>query len=404
MPQQPRIRIVVQLPHNRPDHPLPDPPHIEWNAEKANILWEVIALSRTSDNGGTDWKGLAAHLEVPLPYLLYRAQARYEDDLRGLQGFHAGNQQNQPATKSTEVTPVLPDRPPSIQIPAARINSLNSACRLSSSKLATPLGVRARLNSLTQHNSVQSPAKCKKASSSSTSTLQGTQIKRPLRLPSPFSSDESDSEDEQAAKEEEADRAAEEAETLSRKLESLQRMMTSEALGLVSSPLSNEKGKARGVIRGRAPVPIFRPGREGEDIASFKRNDESFKHEERNRDHSASVSSASSPQNSIPSIPSPSPESHSPMTRHITTNKSSSPPTVSTRNARGQSHMRYGTLAGLSEQESSHGSSASSFSDISEASFSASALESALMSNVPAGAGSRLSAIARSRFVRGVRL
>ncbi|KAG1906856.1 uncharacterized protein F5891DRAFT_1136058 [Suillus fuscotomentosus] len=397
MPQQPRIRVVVQLPYNRPDHPLPDPPHIEWNAEKANVLWEVIALSRTSDNGGTDWKGLAAHLEVPLPYLLYRAQARYEDDLRGLQGFHAGNQQNQPAPKSTEVTPVLPDRPPSIQIPAARINSLNSACRLSSSKLATPLGVRARLNSLTQHNSVQSPAKCKKASSSSTSTLQGTQIKRPLRLPSPFSSDESDSEDEQAAKEEEADRAAEEAETLSRKLESLQRMMTSEALGLVSSPLSNEKGKARDVIRGRAPVPIFRPGREGEDIASFKR-------EERNRDHSASVSSASSPQNSIPSIPSPSPESQSPMTRHITTNKSSSPPTVSVRNARGQSHMRYGTLAGLSEQESSHGSSASSFSDISEASFSASALESALMSNVPAGAGSRLSAIARSRFVRGVRL
>ena len=27
---------------------------IEWNADKANILWEVIALSRTSDNGGTD--------------------------------------------------------------------------------------------------------------------------------------------------------------------------------------------------------------------------------------------------------------------------------------------------------------------------------------------------------------
>ncbi|KAG1892096.1 hypothetical protein F4604DRAFT_1697438 [Suillus subluteus] len=401
MPQQPRIRVVVQLPYNRPDNPLPDPPHIEWNAEKANILWEVIALSRTSDNGGTDWKGLAAHLEVPLPYLLYRAQARYEDDLRGLQGFHAGNQ---PATKSTEVTPVLPDRPLSIKIPAARINSINSARRLSTSRLATPLGVRARLNSLTQHNSVQSPAKCKKTASSSTSTLQGTQVKRPLRLPSPFSSDESDSEDEQAAKEEEADRAAEEEEALSRKLASLKRMMTSEALGLVSSPLSPEKGKARDVIRGRAPVPIFRPGREGEDTIGFRRNDESFKNEERNRDHSASVSSASSPQGSIPSIPSPPPESQSPMARHLSTSKSSSPPTVSTRNARGQPHMRYGPLAGLSEQESSHGSSASSFSDISEASFSASALESALMSNVPAGAGSRLSAIARSRFVRGVRL
>ncbi|KAG2369797.1 hypothetical protein BDR07DRAFT_1476892 [Suillus spraguei] len=370
MPQQPRIRVVVQLPYNRPDDPLPDPPHIEWNAEKANILWEVIALSRTSDNGGTDWKGLATHLEVPLPYLLYRAQARYEDDLRGLQGFHAGNQQNQPATKSTEVTPVLPDHPLSIKIPAARFTSINSAGRLSSSRLATPLGVRARLNSLTQQNTVQSPAKCKKASSSSTSTLQGTQIKRPLRLPSPFSSDESDSEDEQAAKEEEADRAAEEEEALSRKLASLKRMMTSEALGLVSSPLSPEKGKARDVNRGRAPVPIFRPGREGEDVRFCIKY---------------IFSAGFDPFDTVPP-----PESQSPMARHLSTSKSSSPPTVSTRNARGQSHMRYGPLAGLSEQESSHGSSASSFSDISEASFSASALESALMSNVPAGAGSRL--------------
>jgi len=182
-------------------------------------------------------------------------------------------------------------------------------------------------------------------------------------------------------------------------------MMTSEALGLVSSSLSADKGKARDVIRGRAPVPLSRPGREDDD-GTFRHNDESFRREEQNRDHSASVSSASSPQGSIPSMPSPPPETQSPISRRFSTNKSSSPPTVSTRNARGQSHMRYTALAGLSEQESSHGSSASSFSDISgtffgssscvlevnvvvDASFSASALESALMSNVP-GAGSRL--------------
>jgi hypothetical protein len=297
---------------------------------------------------------------VPLPYLLYRAQARYEDDLRGLQGFHAGHQQSQTPSKSTEVTPVLPERPLSIKIPHVRINSLNSARRLSTSRLTTPLGVRARLNSLTHHTPSQSAVK--KPISSSTSTLQGAQINsRPVRPPSPFSSDdESDSEDEQEAKE----RAAEEQDVLSRKLASLQRMMTSEALGLVNSSVSPNKGKARDVIRGRAPVPMSRPGREGDDFG-FKRNDEGLRREERNRDHSASVSSASSPQNSIPSIPSPPPESQSPMARHLSTNKSSSPPTVSTRNARGQSHMRYAPLAGLSEQESSHGSSASSFSDIS---------------------------------------
>lgn len=185
-----------------------------------------------------------------------------------------------------------------------------------------------------------------------------------MRPPSPFSSDESDSEDEQDAK----DRAAEEQDALSRKLASLQRMMTSEALGLVGSSHTAGKGKARDVIRGRAPVPMSRPGRESDDGA-FRRNDENFRHEERNRDHSASVSSASSPQGSVPSIPSPPPETQSPIARHLSTNKSSSPPTVSTRNARGQSHMRYTTLAGLSEQESSHGSSASSFSDISGAFF-----------------------------------
>lgn len=28
MSQQPRIRVVVQLPYNRPDQPLPDPPSV----------------------------------------------------------------------------------------------------------------------------------------------------------------------------------------------------------------------------------------------------------------------------------------------------------------------------------------------------------------------------------------
>ncbi|KAG1815748.1 uncharacterized protein BJ212DRAFT_1358422 [Suillus subaureus] len=373
MPQQPRIRVVVQLPYNRPDNPLPDPPHIEWNAEKANVLWEVIALSRTSDNGGTDWKGLAAHLEVPLPYLLYRAQARYEDDLRGLQGFHAGNQ---PATKSTEVTPVLPDRPLSIKIPAARFNSINSARRLSTSRLATPLGVRARLNSLTQHNSVQSPAKCKKTSSSSTSTLQGTQVKRPLRLPSPFSSDESDSEDEQAAKEEEADRAAEEEEALSRKLASLKRMMTSEALALLARHYPLRKAKREIALNMKNGTAIIAHLYQ----VHLLRRVQSLR---------------SRPRRQSLNLRWPG----------ISLRASRAAPQQCRRGTHGGSqHMRYGPLAGLSEQRAVMGALPRALADISEASFSASALESALMSNVPAGAGSRLSAIARSRFVRGVRL
>ncbi|KAH7931155.1 hypothetical protein BV22DRAFT_998669 [Leucogyrophana mollusca] len=395
MPYTSNVRVVVQLPYNRPEHPCHDPPRIEWNAEKANILWEVISLSRASDNGGTDWKGLAAHLEVPLPYLLYRAQARYEEDLRGLQdikGVFSNPSGTQPVPKSNEATPVLPGRPLSIRIPTGRpVNSLGSAARLSavssSGRLSTPMGVRARLNSL-GHT---------KGSSSSTVTLQGPKRAQPhLRPATPSSSDETDSEDEQAAKEEEADRKQEEQEALDRKLANLQKMMTSEVVGLVGSPVSSSKGKD--IIRGRAPVsPSSRYIHE-----SFRRDDT------RNRDHSASVSSASSPQGSIPSIPSPPPESQpqSPISRHLSTSKSSSPPALSVRNARGQAHMRYGALvaqANASEQESNQGSSASSFSDLSDASLSASALESALMSNIRGG-GSRLSAIAKSRFSsRGAR-
>ena len=72
MPTTPNVRVIVRLPYNRPEQPMDGPPRvgfltilyqlipiihqvqIEWNSEKANILWEVIARSRASDSGGTD--------------------------------------------------------------------------------------------------------------------------------------------------------------------------------------------------------------------------------------------------------------------------------------------------------------------------------------------------------------
>jgi len=112
---------------------------------------------------------------------------------------------------------------------------------------------------------------------------------------------------------------------------------------------------------------------------------------------SQSVSSTSSPQGSMSSsMPSPPPESQSPVSRHISSSKSSSPAAVSPRSARGQSNMRYTPMVGManaSDQGSNHGSSASSFSDISDTSLSASALENALQSDIRvggSGGGSRL--------------
>jgi len=361
MPSQP-VRVVVRLPYNRPDQPVSDPPTVEWTAAKADILWRVIAKSRASDGGTTDWKGLADHLQVPLPYLLYRAQTRYEEDLRRLVEIREALS---PTTASNPAKP--PEEFPSVE---RRTSAGKIPVRMSSSaRLNTPLAVRARLNSF-GHNS----ARPKKASSSSTLTLRSAMkpFTPTMRPTSASSEEETDSEDEAAAKEEETDRKLEEQEALDRKLKNLQKNMTSEALGLVSSSHTREKGRTidRGRINNIQPKSTVARPPQGESSS---------------RSTSQSVSSASSPQGSIPSIPSPPPGSqpHSPISRHLSPRKSSSPPAVSPRSAHGLSHLRYGPLVDrTSEQSSNQGSETSSFSDLSDASLSASALESALLSNL----------------------
>jgi len=343
---------------------------IEWNTEKADILWKVIELSRSSDNGGTDcgskysqlfeclcWplsvgKGLAAHLEVPLPYLLYRVHTRFQEELRGLQDIQGALSPpaTQPAINTGEEFPMT-EKP---TVVGRAVNRMTGSSRLSSSsRLSTALGVRARLNSLGNNS-----PRPKKASSSSTLTVQGyKKTYEPMRPTSPSSSPEdTDSDDDDAQKEEEADRNAEEQAALDRKLNDLQTMMTSDALGLVST--SRPKAKGKHADRGRMGVTSSRTLQE-----SFRRDTLS------SPSGSQSVSSASSRHNSIPDIPSPPPDSqpHSPISRQLSSSKSSSPPAVSPRSALGQSHLRYGPRVGrsVSEQGSNQGSQASSFSDIS---------------------------------------
>lgn len=367
MAPAPSVRVVVRLPWNRPEtDPILDPPRIEWNTEKADMLWKVIERSRSVDSGGADWKGLAAHLEVPLPYLLYRVHARFQEELRGLKDIQGALNPSgaQPPTPSEDkLSPV-----------GRAVGRMTASA--SSRRLATPLGVRARLNSLGANS-----LRPKKATSSSTLTVQG--LKKtivPMRPTSPSSSEKTDTDDEDAMREEVADRDAEEREALDRKLQHLQKMMTDDALGLVSALQTRDKGKS--IDRGRNGIIPQR----SDTLSS--------------RSTSQSVSSTSSPQGSIPDIPSPPGDSqpHSPIRRHMSS-KSSSPPAVSPRSALGR---RYGPLVDrtVSEQGSNYGSEASSFSDISDASLSASALDSVL-SNIRNN-GSRPS-FARSRLLgRGV--
>ncbi|KAL6309810.1 hypothetical protein BKA93DRAFT_285154 [Sparassis latifolia] len=391
------IRVIVRIPYNRPEEPLPQPPLVDWNPEKEHILWEVIAKSRAIEGAATDWKGLASHLEVPLPYLLHRAQTRYEEDLRGLQGIRG------------TLSPAIPSV--SSNAPNEYFPRLLELPRLSTSTAAhRPLGVRARLSSL-GHNQRLSPVTAhrpaKKVSSSSTLTLQGPRKGRtPPRPLSPAPSDagssdadygedeDEDEEDEQARKEEEETRRAEAQTALEEKLRNLERSLTKDKLGLVSSPVAMS-ASMNSVNRDRGRTQPLSASVSGSVSFSNARPSSARSHQ--------SLSSASSMHGSIPSIPSP--PAHTPARQqsraqqpsHIARtlspqNKSTSPPALSPTHAR---VLRRGNGNG-GERLSEQGSETSSFSDL-NASLSASALESALMSNIRGG-GSHFSSFARSNI------
>ena len=353
------VRVIVRIPLNRPDDARADPPkvgvqpatvprvlngvQVEWNQDKEKVLWEVIARSRATDNGGTDWPGLAAHLQVPLPYLLYRAQTRYEEDLRGLQGIKVALS---PANPDPSAASPSPDHLTARHTPISRLSG-----QITSTRLTTPLGLRARLNSLTP----APPNATLKVSSSSIMTLQDgpplegrvTRLhRRPIvrsRTSSAGSDDDSDAEVDAS---EQAERRLEEQEALDKKLRNLQTMITGDKLGLVRSSRPRQ----------RAERPSRDPHRA---LSNYTSLDSS----------SPSTSSVGSPQGSIPSIPSPPPEQHQvqqPTPRRAIATKSPSPPALSSRNAHPQG---FGGLIGMvqrnSERDSNNGSSASSFSDLS---------------------------------------
>ena len=154
-------------------------------------------------------KGLAAHLEVPLPYLLCRVNTRFQEEIQGLEDISGALS---PTTAGRGTNHLKSNDP---QWPAA------SHCQ---TPFQVQFGVRARLSSL-GGNSVRR----KKRTSSSTIAVQAPKHQHPPptivpRSVTPTSSDEDseDEEDEEALKEEEADRKVEEQDALDRKLQELQ--------------------------------------------------------------------------------------------------------------------------------------------------------------------------------------
>jgi hypothetical protein len=285
---------------------------------------------------------LASHLQVPLPYLLYRVNARFQEEIRGLKDI-------QGALSPPLAQPAKDHDFPSGDKPLTVAGRIVGSSGLSSSRLGSPLGVRARLISLGNNS-----PRPKKATSSSTLTFQAPQRAIAfLRPESPSSSSGDSDSDELAIKEEEADRTAEEEDALSRKLVELQKMMTNEALGLVSGArLKSSKNKT--TDRGTStPLSIRSTTSSKIDTLS-------------SRSASQSISGASSPQGSIGEIPSPPLESQSPIRKKALSSKSPSPAAVSSRSALAHAHRRYGPLVDrTADYGSSIGSEASSFSDLS---------------------------------------
>ncbi|KAF8592727.1 hypothetical protein K439DRAFT_32576 [Ramaria rubella] len=364
----PPVHLIIRLPYNRSDAPVNDPLPIQWNADKENMLWEVIARSRAADSGGTDWQGLSAHLQVPLPYLLYRAQVRYEEDLRGLQDIKSTlNTSNPLATRSSERQDERSSSAHPVP-PSHATNRMVSSIRRRTPIAAHQIGPSNR--SLREQESASTLAQSQRRGMASNGFTRTT------------SASSSESSSDEADKVEEEERRQEEQEAVGRRLKELEKMMSSDMLGFARPPRPTPSTET--ISRS----PLRRSVHPGD---------------------STSGSSPTSPQGSIPSIPSPPPESQSQssQTTSSSTQAATSPvnphlfPPPNTR----QQHQPRRTAVAVrvrhSRRGSSHGSSASSFSDLSDAaSVSASALESALMSNIRGG-GSRLSMFARSHFGAG---
>lgn len=288
-------------------------------------------------------KALAARLDVPLPYLLYRAQVRYEHDLRGLQVVKGSlsPQTTHDGPPNEEGSPDdagdLPNFPRRISGGGRR----DSLSKLSTSiRLTTPLGVRARLNSLSSN----SPSRANRPSSSSVLTLRShRRDQTTFRPASPLSSEsETDGEYE---KREEAERRLEEQEALDKKLKTLQTLLTGDNVGLVSSISEHGKANEQQTHGHFAPSPP--PQRGHTDTSASSR--------------SQSISSASSARGSIPSMPSPPESPQSLRSKHSSPANPAGPSTtIPPGQAKTQPVLRYGPSV-----KATTNSSTSSFSDLS---------------------------------------
>lgn len=321
----------------------------------------VVLSSWCTHNTTTPGPELAKDLDVPLPYLLHRIDAKLQEEFNQLHNIK--NRLN-PSTSN-----------PSQQQQHSGFPQSPVKHHGPSTRLTTPLGTRARLNSL----GAATGRKIMSASTFSVGDVAPPKLTSATRLTrlritterdlhpshsgelaaSPTSSDGSDSEEEEITRKEEwAERTAEDQELLNKKLRDLKAMMTKDVLGLVSpAPGGMNPGLGFGGIgsphgRGTPLQPIGSPGPglmdrrfTGDGMSpasmgvhsplpmttsfrqdapsprntnlnahtapgtrqnqSYARGNDTLSSRSMSASTNASVSSMSSPQGSIPDIPSP---------------------------------------------------------------------------------------------------
>ncbi|KAG8926530.1 hypothetical protein FRC02_008814 [Tulasnella sp. 418] len=352
----PPVHVIVRLPYNRPPNAPGDPLPVIWTAEKERQLWDALSSSQTMESRGIDWQQLSQRLATPLPYLLYRAQARYEEGLKGLQSFKGALNPTMPRMldeNARQATGLLH------RVLTSRTPSAKASGESTPTKTSTPPPPSPRTMS---SKDVPHSRAIGDHMSESTATLAQRPALNKLRPsltqpdPSPSPSSGSEGEDEDEDKDEEEERIKEESEQVGRRLKELEAMMSSTMLGFARQPRSeplrlSQSSRQAGKKKVKETLPT------SEEPPSFPRG--------RQRTKPPPL------QESIPSIPSPPAESRSPgdQSRGKSVSQTSDYASSPTNPAfRGKVPLRYGSALGrtrASEMGSGQGSNTSSFSDIS---------------------------------------
>ncbi|KZT62865.1 hypothetical protein CALCODRAFT_513765 [Calocera cornea HHB12733] len=355
------VQLIVRLPYNRPqDGSVSNPPIIHWTPDKEQLFWEVITKSRDTEGSSIEWSALADHLEVPLPYLLYRAGKRFEEGLQNLKAV-TGSPDPQTAEGSKK------ERRPS----NAMLRRLSGQNSTAGAGRASPLHLSPKAGTIRLAGSgYQSGLHARAPSSSSIATMTHRGPHPTSGRPfSVIQSGSSSSSDEEGAAEDEENEQLMEKEEAARRIRELERLVNQNTLQFAQPVRSHVSPSPR-----RTRTVPQKPRSEASSSVHTDRYEAS-----------ASVSPSSPASLGAPPQVTP---------RREETQSSPSPPLSAFQ--RGRQPLRVSTSDRTAG--STAPSTSSSFSDISDV--STSALEEAAAGSTFRPAPSRLTVFARNHLGR----